>query len=438
MSAKEEETQRQGTTSGRRRVVITGMGVATSLGTDLDTMWNAILSGKSGIRHIRQFESSNFPIKIGGEVDIDAIEIDGIEDIAPLVSRSVRFGIWAMEHAWKDAGLDDEMIDPWRSGVCVGASNFPILEGDLAKPEYILDGDRYHADHYLELCRQMPQLLAQRDIGLVSTLLSLRHPLKAISLTVQTACASATQSIGEAYQMIRHGEADLFVTGGTDSMMSAICVTGFTLLGVASFYQGDPQKACRPFDRNRDGLVIGEGAGILILEELEHARRRGAHIYAEVIGYGSSCDGFRFTDSHPEAIGPISCMQMALQDAGLSPEAVDYVNAHGTATPQNDRVETYALKKVFGDHIYKIPISSTKSEIGHLICAAGGIELIVAVLAINHSIIPPTINLETQDPACDLDYVPNYPRQANIEIALSNSFGFGGENGTLIVRRWKE
>jgi 3-oxoacyl-[acyl-carrier-protein] synthase II len=228
------------------------------------------------------------------------------------------------------------------------------------------------------------------------------------------------------------------VTGGADSVLSAVCVTGFTLLSVTSFHQGDPAKACRPFDRNRDGLILGEGSGILILESLEHARRRGANIYAEVLGYGCSCDGYRFTDSHPEALGPIRCMQAAIEDAGIQPGDIDYINAHGTSTPQNDATETKAIKKVFGDYAYRLPISSNKSQLGHLISAAGGIELIMTIMTVNRGIIPPTINLETPDPYCDLDYVPNHPRPAEIDIALSNSFGFGGQNGSLIVQRWKD
>jgi 3-oxoacyl-[acyl-carrier-protein] synthase II len=424
----------------RRRVVVTGMGAITSLGDDVETLWEALLRGRSGVRQIRQFESDHFPVKIGSEVDLDRLDgaEDGMDGLAPWMSRTVRFGLWGLQQAWQDAGLHHHAIDPWRAGVCVGASNFPILKGDLVSPDYLVAGNHFHAEHYLELCRAMPQLLAQRDIGMVSTLLSMRHCLQGVSTTVQTACASATQAVGEAYQMIRHGDADVMVTGGTDSMMSAICVTGFTLLRVASSYQGDPARACRPFDRKRDGLVIGEGAGIVILEELQHARGRGARIHAEVVGYGSSCDGYCFTASHPEALGPIRCMRAALADAGLPPEAVEYINAHGTATPQNDRVETLAIKRVFGEHAYRIPISSTKSQLGHLICAAGGVELIVTVLALNRQVLPPTINLKNPDPACDLDYVPNEPRAGRPDVALSNSFGFGGQNGTLIVRRWKD
>ncbi len=422
----------------QRRVVITGMGAITSLGTDVDTIWRAILGGRSGVGQIRQFESDEFPVRIGSEVELDRIKIEQAEELRPSMSRAVQFGIWALEQAWQDAALSDDLVDPWRCGVCIGASNFPNLQAEITHPQYMLNGDHFRAGSYLEICRQVPELFAQRDIGLVSTMLSARHPLRGVSMTIQTACASSAQAIGEAYQMIKSGEAELIVSGGTDSMLSVVCVTGFTLLKVTSFFQGDPAKACRPFDRRRDGLVLGEGAGILILEEMEHARRRGARIHAELIGYGSSCDGYRFTDSHPEGSGPIRCMQAALRDAGLPSEAIDYINAHGTSTPQNDRVETLAIKQVFGDHAYRVPISSIKSQLGHLISAAGGIELIVTVLALQQGVIPPTINLEYPDPACDLDYVPNHARPAQVDVALSNSFGFGGQNASLIVRRWND
>lgn len=429
-------------TEPQRRVVVTGMGAVTSLGVDVETLWRAILDGQSGVRQITQFDSDAFPVRIGSEVDIAQTPITGIPDsLLPLVSRTVQFGCCAFDQAWADAGLQEGDFDPWRSGVCVGAYNFPMLvvEDDfIADPAYVLDGDRYHPERYIEVCRQMPSVLSQRDIGIVSTMLAMRQPLYGLSMTVQTACASATQAIGEAFQMIRHGEADLMVTGGTDSLLTAVCVTGFTLIGVVSAYQGDPAGACRPFDLKRDGLVLGEGAGIVVLEELEHARQRGAHIYGEVIGYGSSCDGFRFTDSHPEGHGPINAMRAALNDAGIAPESVDYVNAHGTATRQNDRTETLALKQVFGEHAYRFAVSSTKSELGHLICAAGGVEFILTIQALQNSIIPPTINLENPDPACDLDYVPFEPREAELNIALSNSFGFGGQNGTLVMQRWTE
>jgi 3-oxoacyl-[acyl-carrier-protein] synthase II len=424
-------------TEAPRRVVITGLGALTSLGSDVETIWQAILDGNSGVRRIRQFERGSFPVQIGSEVELSKIRLQDVDGLEPLMSRPVQFGIWALEQAWQNAGLSDDALDPWRCGVLVGALNFPVFEHSVVIQRLaLLRPENYDAQRHLDLCREMPELLAQRNTGTIATLLSARHPLRGVSMSIQTACASATQAVGEAYQMIRQGEADLMVSGGTDSMLSAFCVIGFALLGVTSFYQGDPSRACRPFDRKRDGLVLGEGAGIVILEELEHARRRGARIHAEVIGYGSSCEGYRFTDAHPEGLGAIRCMRAALTDAHIAPETVDYINAHGTATPQNDRVETMAIKQVFGEHAYRLPISSTKSQLGHLICAAGGIELIVTVQAIQHGIAPPTINLDNPDPACDLDYVPHHPRPTEINVALSNSFGFGGQNGTLAIARW--
>ena len=421
-----------------RRVVITGMGALTALGPDVDSTWAAILRGRSGVRQIRQFPSDDFPVRIGSEVDLDDLPLDGVDDaLRPFVTRSVRLGSWAVREAWRDAGLDSAAHDPWRTGLIVGASNFPVIEEDDEQfwPTDALRGDSYK-DQYLRICQQMPELLDQRQIGMVSTLLADPYPVRGPCMTVQSACASATQAIGEAYQMVREGQVDLMVAGGADSMLSAVCVTGFTLLSAASSYQGDPARACRPFDRDRDGLVLGEGAGIVVVEELGHALRRGHHIHAEIVGYGSSCDGYRFTDSHPEGLGAIRCMRAALDDGGLEPGEVDYINAHGTSTPQNDRVETLAIKQVFGPRAYEIPVSSTKSQIGHLLCAAGGIELVVTVLALRDGIAPPTINYETPDPDCDLDVVPGAPRPVPMRTALSNSFGFGGQNAALIVRRW--
>jgi len=424
------------TDTSTRRVVITGMGAVCSLGTDCDELWSSLLEGRSGAGPIRQFESRSFPVRIGSEVDLEALPKPDFRDIDKFLSRSAHFGIRAMDCAWSEARLHDVAIDKTRAGVCIGASTFPVVEGNLPDPRRLLNGDRYNADAYLAVCRARPHLLAQRDIPSISSLLSLRGDLRGPSCTVQSACTSATQAIGEAFKWIRDGRADVVITGGTDSMMSIICVTGFTLLGALTQRNDDPTRASRPFDRNRDGFLIGEGAGIVVLEEMNHALRRGARVRAELIGYGSSSDGYRFTDIDPTGVGPARCMLSALKSAGIGPEDVDYINAHGTSTPQNDCVETRAIKVAFRERAYEIPVSSTKSQLGHLVCAAGGIELILCALALDSQIIPPTVNQQEPDPDCDLDYVPNEPRHASFDVALSNSFGFGGQNGSLVLKRW--
>jgi len=420
----------------QRRVVVTGMGSVCSLGTDVSEIWDSILAGRSGAGPIRQFDSRNFPVRIGSEVDLETLPMPDFEGIDKFLSRSARFGLFAMDRAWADAKLEDEPADRARYGVIIGASTFPIVEGSLPDPRKLIQGNRYNADAYLAVCRERPDLLAQRDIPLISTLLSLRRDLRGPSCTVQSACTSATQAIGEAFQSIREGRADVIVTGGADSMMSVVCVAGFTLLGALTQRNDNPSKASRPFDLRRDGFLIGEGAGVLIVEEMEHALKRGAPIHAEITGYGSTSDGYRFTDIHPQALGPARCMTAALRSAGIGPEDVDYVNAHGTSTPQNDAVETLAIKRAFGEAARHVAISSTKSQLGHLVCAAGGVEAIFCVKALQSQVVPPTINLEDPDPDCDLDYVPHEPRPARLRIALSNSFGFGGQNGALVFRHW--
>lgn len=417
---------------------MTGMGAATSLGLEVPEIWQAVLEGRSGARQIRQFDSSAFPVQIGSEIDLGAIRLKKTAGVEKFLSRSACFGMWAMERAWSDARLDQSDVDRSRAGVCIGASTFPVVEGSLPDPRRMINGSHYNADAYLEICRTQPHLLAQRDISSISTLLSLCGLLGGPSCTIQSACTSASQAIGESFEMIRRGDVDLMVTGGTDSMLSVICVTGFTLLGALTQRNESPEKASRPFDLKRDGFLIGEGSGIVILEDLESALRRQAPIYAELIGYGSSCDGYRFTDIHPEGEGPARCMIAALRSAGIRPEDVDYINAHGTSTPQNDRVETLAIKRAFGEYAHTVPISSTKSQLGHLVCAAGGIEMIFCVLALTSQTLPATINLEHPDPECDLDYIANEARPARVNVAISNSFGFGGQNGTLVVKRWQQ
>jgi 3-oxoacyl-[acyl-carrier-protein] synthase II len=418
-----------------RRVVVTGAGAVTSLGRDVEEIWDAVVAGRSGVAAIQQFDSRAFPVRIGSEVDVDALRADGRVDL-PSASRSTQFGVWALEQAWRDARLDGAALDRDRAGVCIGASTFPVVEDNLVDPVRMLDGDHYDFDYYIDLCRRRPELLAQRDLGSIATVLSQRKGLRYASMTIQTACASAAQAIGESFAMIRAGEADLMVTGGADSMMTVLCVAGFTLVGALSPGGDDPRKASRPFDLKRDGFVLGEGAGLVILEGLDHARARGAPILAEMIGYGSSSDGYRFTDVHPQGRGAIASMRAALASAGVAPAQVGYINAHGTATLQNDLVETRAIKEVFGPGAGRVAVSSTKSQLAHLVCAAGGIEMVLTALALRDQVLPPTINLEHPDPLCDLDYVPNHSRRASFEVGMSNSFGFGGQNGTIMLRRW--
>jgi 3-oxoacyl-[acyl-carrier-protein] synthase II len=421
----------------RRRVAVVGLGLATSLGFDVDDVWRAVLDGRSGVGRIRQFPSDAFPVNIGSEVDVDALYAR-IGDPVPTagVNRTLTFARWAADRAWQAAGLAASPIDSSRAAACIGAGVFPAMESRLdgLTPE-TLDDPEALVRRSLERSRRHPDCSAPQDLGSVSLMLSSRFGLGGPSLTLHSACASATQAIGEAFQMIRADRADVVLTGGADSMMSMFCVAGFTRLGALSRHP-DPEKASRPFDRARDGFVLGEGAGIVVLEEVEHARRRRAPILAEMIGYGSSLDAYRFTDVEPDGRGAASCMRRALADAGIQPDAVGYANAHGTSTYQNDRVETRAFKDVFGAHARRLAISSTKSQLGHLLCAAGGVEFVFTVLALRDRVLPPTINLEHPDPECDLDYVPNRSRPAAVDVAISNSFGFGGQNATLVVRQW--
>jgi 3-oxoacyl-[acyl-carrier-protein] synthase II len=426
-----------------RRVVVTGMGVVTSLGSDLAQVWDAVTAGRSGVGKINSFESRYLPIRIASEVDADAVpladgEWRGQEEIPRVhLSRAALFGVSALQRAWADAGIAAGTLDPDRLGVYVGASSFPAFEQNVASQLSIVRGNRCDPIACLELFRRQPHILAQRSIPFIGTLLAREVDARGPCVTVHTACSSSSQALGEAFHAVRSGRADVIVSGGADSMLSLFCLAGFTLLGTLSRCE-DPARASRPFDARRDGFVLGEGAGIVILEELEHALRRGARIHGEMLGYGSSSDGYRITDVHPAGDGALASMQGALASARISPHQVDYINAHGTSTTQNDRVESLAIKRAFGAHAYHLAVSSTKSELGHLVCAAGGLEFILTVMTLKTGVLPPTINLETPDPDCDLDYVPNTARRTNARVALSNSFGFGGQNGTVVVRRWDD
>jgi 3-oxoacyl-[acyl-carrier-protein] synthase II len=416
--------------AGRRRVAVTGLGLATSLGFEVEEVWQALLAGRSGIGVIEQFGSHGFPVRIGAEI---AAPPPSAEARAQ-PNRTRRFALWAARRAWDDAGLDAAAFDRWRAAVVIGAGVSPVMEDRLS--DHMFDGEELSTASHLERCRERPELLSQLALPAVSSELSARLGLSGPSITVQSACTSATQAIGEAFARIGGGQLDVVLTGGADSMMSMFCVAGFDQLGALSRHP-DPRTASRPFDARRDGFVLGEGAGMLVLEDLGHARRRGARIHGEVIGYGSSSDAYRFTDIAPGGRGAAACLDAALRSAGLPAAAVGYINAHGTATPQNDRLETLAIKQVFGAHARRLAVSSTKSQLGHLICAAGGVEAVVTVLALQRGVLPPTSNLDHPDPECDLDYVPREARPAAVDVALSSSFGFGGQNAVLAARRWE-
>jgi 3-oxoacyl-[acyl-carrier-protein] synthase II len=427
--------------SGRRRVVITGIGCITPLGLGVEPLWRNLMAGASGVGLTTVFDASRFPTKISAEVRNWDISDEG-QDAARwrFCGRHTKFAAGAALQAMKDAGLPNGLpADPTRLGVYLGSGegqqdfdsftrmmNAAITGDVLDVAKFTKEG--LETLHPLAEVEQEPNMPAGHLAGLFDA--------QGPNLNCLTACAASSQAIGEAAEIVRRGEADVMLSGGTHSMIHPFGVTGFNLLTALSTRNDEPARASRPFDNERDGFVLGEGAAMVVLEELEHAKRRGAHIHGELIGYGSTADAYRITDTHPEGRGASSCIRLALADAGLGLHDIDYINAHGTSTSVNDRVETLAIKNVFGDHAYKIPVSSTKSMMGHLIAAAGATELIVCLLAIRDGMLPPTINYENPDPDCDLDYVPNKARAGKCDRALSNSFGFGGQNISLIVGRY--
>ena len=426
---------------GRRRVVITGIGCVTPLGLGVEPLWKNLMVGASGVGLTTVFDASRFPTKISAEVRNWDISDEG-QDAARwrFCGRHTKFAAGAALQAMKDAGLPHGLpADPTRLGVYLGSGegqqdfdsftrmmNAAITGDVLDVAKFTKEG--LETLHPLAEVEQEPNMPAGHLAGLFDA--------QGPNLNCLTACAASSQAIGEAAEIVRRGEADVMLSGGTHSMIHPFGVTGFNLLTALSTRNDEPARASRPFDNERDGFVLGEGAAMVVLEELEHAKRRGAHIHGELIGYGSTADAYRITDTHPEGRGASSCIRLALADAGLGVYDIDYINAHGTSTSVNDRVETLAIKNVFGDHAYKIPVSSTKSMMGHLIAAAGATELIVCLLAIRDRMLPPTINYENPDPDCDLDYVPNKARAGKCDRALSNSFGFGGQNISLIVGRY--
>ena len=421
----------------RRRVVVTGLGVINPLGHDVGTMWKALLESQSGVGPITVFDVSGYPTTIAAEVkDWDVSKVGEDPKIWNYCGRHTRFAVGAAKQAVVQSGFLDSKIDPTRVGVYLGAgegnqnfSNFTrMVDAAIGGPEFDMKNflrKGFELMNPREEMEQEPNMPAAH----VAALFDAQGP----NCNCLTACAASSQAVGEATELIRSGDADVMIAGGCHSMIHPFGLTGFSLLTTLSQRNNDPTKASRPFDNDRDGFVLGEGAAIVILEEYEHARKRGAHIHGEILGYGSTADAYRITDIHPEGRGAIGCMKQAIADAHLNIDQIGYVNAHGTSTQVNDKTETLACKGVFGERAKLTPVSSTKSMMGHLIAAAGATEMIVCLMAIRDGVLPPTINQESPDPACDLDYIPNVARPSKIQVALNNSFGFGGQNVTLAV-----
>lgn len=411
--------------SDKRRVVVTGLGIVSPVGSTLNTAWNNIINGISGIRPITLFDASGFATRFSGSVpDFHPEKYIPAKDLKKM-DTFIHYGIAAAIEAVKDAGLDITDANADRIGAVIGSGigGLPSIEKNYEA--YLKGGAR----------KVSPFFVPGSIINMISGQLSIRLGFKGPNLSIVTACASATHSIGDAARLIEYGDADVMIAGGAEMATSPLGLGGFGAAKALSTRNDSPQTASRPWDKERDGFVLGDGAGILILEEYEHAKRRNAKIYGELIGYGLSSDAYHMTAPSENGEGAARCMSNALRNAKINPDQVDYINAHGTSTPAGDKAETMAIKHAFQDHAYKVAISSTKSMTGHLLGAAGGIEAVFSLLALRDQIAPPTINLTTPDPDCDLDYVPNVARQMKIDVVLSNSFGFGGTNGTLIFKR---
>jgi 3-oxoacyl-[acyl-carrier-protein] synthase II len=407
----------------RRRVVVTGLGAITPVGVGVAETWQNIVAGKSGIGRITRFDPSAFACQVAGEVNgFDVTQYLPPKD-ARRMDRFVHFGLVAGMEAFKDSGLVVTEQNAERIGVCIssGIGGLPMIEE--THNDFLAGGPR----------KISPFFIPGTIINMISGNLSIMYGLKGPNFSVVTACTTGTHSIGESYRIIEYGDADVMIAGGSESTISPLAIGGFSSAKALSTRNDDPATASRPWDKDRDGFVMGEGAGVLVLEEYEHAKARGAKIYAELTGYGMSADAYHMTA--PSTDGPKRSMVNALRNAGLNPDQVQYVNAHGTSTPLGDKNETEAIKLAFGDHAKKMVVSSTKSMTGHLLGGAGGIESLFCVLAIHHQIAPPTINVFEQDPDCDLDYCANTARQMKIDVSVNNNFGFGGTNGSLVFRK---
>ena len=407
----------------KRRVVVTGIGAVTSLGCKVEELWTRICNGESGVGPIERLNVADYRVRFGGE--IRNWSADGYVEPKDVkrFDRFVQFAQVSGVDAVRDSGIDFSKEDPWRCGVILG-SGIGGLETIEIQHQRLIDKGPDKVSAFT-----IPKLIGNAASAQLSILYGLRGP----NQVVVTACASATNAIGDSYKLLRDDCVDVVITGGSEAALTHIGLSAFAAMRALSERNDDPKRASRPFDRDRDGFVLSEGAGLLVLEELEHARRRGARIYGEIYGYGVSCDGRHITAPDKDGVGAAYAMAQAIKDAQINPSDIGYINAHGTSTPLGDQAETTAVKSVFKDHACKISISSTKSQLGHLLGASGGVELVLCLLALRDGVIPPTINLENPDPACDLDYTPNQPRQRAISVCMSNSFGFGGHNGSLVV-----
>ncbi len=409
-----------------KRVVITGLGAITPIGIGKENFWNSLLEGKSGIGYITKFDAENHDAKIAAEVkDFNPTDFLDKKE-AKRMDRMAQFAVAGTKLALEDGEIDLDILDRDRIGAIIGSGigGIDTLENEVIK--YTEKGPSRVSPLFI------PMMIANMAAGQVS----MNFGLKGASMTITTACASATHAIGESFRMIKYGTHYMVVTGGTEASITPVAVAGFCSMKALSTNNDDPSKACRPFDKNRDGFIMGEGSGILVLEELEHALKRGAKIYAEVVGYGATSDAFHITQPDPEARGASNAMRIALEEGNVNPEDIGYINAHGTSTYFNDKLETLAIKTVFKEHAYKINISSTKSMTGHLLGAAGGIEAIATAMALKEGKVPPTINYETPDEECDLNYTPNKFVERDITYAMSNSLGFGGHNGSILLKKY--
>lgn len=411
-----------------RRVVVTGVGVVSPLGTGTDKNWQALCAGKSGIGRITRFDPSPFASQIAGEVkDFNPHDFLDKQQVRRF-DIFIHYAMASARMAMQDSGLRVDESNGHRVG-CITGSGLGGLSMLEHFHQVLLERGPHKISPFF-----IPGIIANMAPGQIAIEFGTRGP----NLSIETACAASAHAVGESFRMIREGIADAMITGGAEAVVTPLALGGFCSMRALSTRNDEPEKASRPFELDRDGFIMGEGAGILILEELDHSLERGAPVYAELIGYGLSGDAYHVSAPHPEGMGAIACMNMALAYAGIKPEEVDYINAHGTSTKLNDLSENKAIKAVFGDHAHKVAISSTKSMTGHLLGGAGGLESVYTVLTLKHGIIPPTINYETPDPECDLDYVPNVARKANPEVAMTNSFGFGGTNASLIFKAFRQ